>query len=65
MIVRTEAEYQTDSESTEDSPYLARRAIYGVPYVNVCEKITLFITARTVPDTFCYACDIVLSGPGW
>ena len=38
MLARTEAEYQSDTESTKDTPYLARRAIYGVPFVNVCEK---------------------------
>ena len=40
IITDNEAEYQSDAGSTKDTPY-----IYGVPFVNICQKIDRVITA--------------------
>ena len=41
MIAGTEAEYQSDAESTKDTTYNP----YGVSFVNIYEKIDQVITA--------------------
>ena len=45
ILHRTEAEYQSDAESTKYTPYLVLTdELWGV-FVNICEKIDRVITA--------------------
>ena len=44
-VTGTETEYQSDVGSTKDTTYLALTAIYGVYFVNICDRIDRDITA--------------------